>query len=102
VSLAFFAPRAARDLERAVAQIAENNPDAADAFLRAALAAATRIASRPGLGSVRPYVPSRYRFWPLRRYSYLLVYDVATKPVLILRVADMRRDLPRLLSKLLA
>jgi plasmid stabilization system protein ParE len=43
VSLAFFAPRAARDLERAVAQIAENNPDAADAFLRAALAAATQV-----------------------------------------------------------
>ncbi|HME27907.1 MAG TPA: type II toxin-antitoxin system RelE/ParE family toxin [Acetobacteraceae bacterium] len=98
MSLEFFAPQAARELERAVAQIAESNPAAAEAFLRTALAAATRIASRPGLGSVRPHLPSRYRFWPLTRYSYLLVYDATTDPALILRVVHMRRDLPKLLS----
>jgi toxin ParE1/3/4 len=97
VSLEFFAPRAARELERAAAQIAENNPPAAEAFLRAALTAATRIAARPGLGSARPNLPSRYRFWPMRRYSYLMVYDAMTEPVLILRVIHMRRDLPKLL-----
>ena len=100
MSLALFAPRAARELERAAAQIAENNPSVAEAFLRAALTAATRLVSRPGLGSTRSHVPSRYRFWPLTRYSYLLVYDTSTEPVLILRVIHMRRDLPKLLSDL--
>jgi plasmid stabilization system protein ParE len=41
VSLGFFAPRAARELERATVLTAESNPAAAEAFLRAALAAAT-------------------------------------------------------------
>jgi toxin ParE1/3/4 len=100
VTLEIFAPQAARELEHAAAQIAENNPDAAEAFLRAALTAATRIASRPGLGSARPHVPPRFRFWPLTRYSYLLVYDASTEPVVILRVVHMRRDLPKLLSDL--
>ena len=98
MTLEIFAPQAARELEHAAAQIAENYPDTAEAFMQAALTAAVRIASRPGLGSTRPHVPPRFRFWPLRRYSYLLVYDAATKPVVILRVVHMRRDLPKLLS----
>ena len=98
MTLEIFAPQAARELEHAAAQIAENNPDTAEAFMQAALTAAVRIASRPGLGSTRPHVPPHFRFWPLRRYSYLLVYDAATKPVVILRVVHMRRDLPKLLS----
>ena len=87
-------------MERAAAQIADSNPVAAEAFLRAALTAAARIAFRPNLGSIRPYIPRRYRFWPLTRYRYLLVYDTTTKPVQILRVIHMRRELPRLLSDL--
>ena len=100
MSLKFFSPRAARELEQAATRIAQSNPDAAEEFLRAALTAAARIVSRPGLGSVRAHVSPRYRFWPLTRYSYLLVYDATTTPVLILRVAHMRRDLPKLLSDL--
>jgi toxin ParE1/3/4 len=100
VSVKFFTPRAARELERAAAQIAENNPDAAEGFLQAALTAAARVASRPGLGSIRAHAPLRYRFWPLTRYSHLLVYDATATPVLILRVVHMRRDLPELLSDL--
>lgn len=55
MSLEFFAPQAARELER--------------------------------------------RFWPLTRYSYLLVYDAAIDP-LILREVHMRRYRPKLLSGL--
>ena len=69
-------------MEEAAERIAEDRPDAANAFLLAALRAAARLVERPQLGSVRPYVPSRYRFWPLRRYSYLLVYDTMAEPVL--------------------
>jgi plasmid stabilization system protein ParE len=47
-----------------------------------------------------PYVPSHYRFWPLRQYSYPLVYDTMAEPVRILRVVHMRRDLPRALAQL--
>ena len=69
-------------MERAAAQIADSNPVAAEAFLRAALTAAARIAFRPNLGSIRPYIPRRYRFWPLTRYSVpaSLRYDDETGP----------------------
>jgi toxin ParE1/3/4 len=100
VSRELFAPRAAHELERGAARIAEHHPQAAEAFLAAALAAARRLASNPGLGSTRPYVPPRYRFWPLTRFSYLLVYDSTRRPIEILRVVHMARDLPRLLADL--
>jgi toxin ParE1/3/4 len=100
VTIDIFTPRAARELEAAAERIAEDRPDSAEAFLLAALRAAARLVERPRLGSVRPYVPSRYRFWPLRRYSYLLVYDTMAEPVRILRVVHMRRDLPRALTQL--
>ena len=100
MSIDCFTPRAARELEEAAERIAEGRPDTAEAFLQVALRAAVRVVARPGLGNVRPYVPSRYRFWPLRRYSYLLVYDTMSKPVRILRVVHMRRDLPRVLAHL--
>lgn len=100
MSIDCFTPRPARELEAAAERIAEDRPDAAEAFLQAALRAAARIVERPRLGSVRPYVPPRYRFWPLRRYSYLLVYDTMAEPVRILRVVHMRRDLPRVLAHL--
>lgn len=100
MSVDVFTPRAARELEEAAERIAEDRPAAAEAFLLAALRAAARLVEQPQLGSVRPYVPSRYRFWPLRRYSYLLVYDTMAEPVRILRVVHMRRDLPRALAQL--
>ncbi|HET6234903.1 MAG TPA: type II toxin-antitoxin system RelE/ParE family toxin [Acetobacteraceae bacterium] len=90
----FFAPRAARELERAAVRIAEDNPPAAEAFLQAALTAAARVVAQPGLGSIRPYVPPRYRIWPLTRYSYLPVYDATREPVRFVRVVHMRRDRP--------
>jgi toxin ParE1/3/4 len=100
VTLDPFSPRAARELEAAAERIAEDRPAAAEAFLQTALKAAARVVARPHLGSVRPYLPPRYRFWPLKRYSYLLVYDTMAEPVLILRAVHMRRDLPRVLAHL--
>ena len=95
-----FAPRALRELEHAAARIAEDNPDAAEAFLQATLAAARRVAARPNLGSSRPPISPRYKFWSLTRYSYLLVYDPNSTPVQILRVVHTKRDLPRVLADL--
>lgn len=62
--------------------------------------AARRLGANPRLGSVRPYVPERFRAWPLTRYGYLLVYDAGTDPVQILRIVHMARDLPRVLADL--
>jgi toxin ParE1/3/4 len=97
---ALLTPLARRELVDAIRTIAMDNERAARGLNDAVALAARRLGSNPSLGSNRPYLPSRYRVWPLRRYSYLLVYDPATEPVLILRVVHMRRDLPRLLAHL--
>lgn len=79
--------------------IAEDNPAAADALLAAAMAAARRIQARPKLGRVRlELAPGRYRFWPLRGFPYLLVYDAEEEPAIILRFVHQSRDLPAVLD----
>jgi toxin ParE1/3/4 len=94
-----FAPRAQRELLSAVAWVAEDNPAAADALLAAAMAAARRLQLRPKLGRVRlDLAPERYRFWSLRGFPYLLVYDGEAKPPLILRFVHQSRDLPAALD----
>lgn len=74
-----FAPRALRDLRQAALWIAEDNPNAGEALLNAAMQAAERLAERPALGRQRPeLLPDPYRFWSLRGFPYLLVYNAAT------------------------
>jgi toxin ParE1/3/4 len=99
VTSPIFTPRAQRELLSAVTWIAEDNPVAADALLAAAMAAARRLQTRPKLGRVRlELAPERYRFWSLRGFSYLLVYDAEAKPPLILRFVHQSRDLPAVLD----
>jgi toxin ParE1/3/4 len=43
---------------------------------------------------------SRYRFWPIPRYRYLIVDTDAIDPPRILRVLHTARDLPTLLADL--
>jgi len=50
---------------------------------------------------VRTVPGSRYRFWSIPRYRYLLVYTDATDPPRIVRVVHTSRDLPSVLSELL-
>ena len=86
-----FTPRARRELLQAVAWIAEDNPAAAEALL----AAADLVSARPALARVRPELaPARFRFWSLRGYPYLLVFDVAHDPPVIARMVHQARDLP--------
>jgi toxin ParE1/3/4 len=99
VTSTVFAPRAQRELRAAVAWIADDNPAAADALLAAVMAAARRLQARPNLGRVRlELAPARYRFWSLRGFPYLLVYDAETKPPIILRFVHQSRDLPAVLD----
>ena len=97
--MALFAPRAERELRDAVLWIEQDNPTAADALLAAAIAAARQLQARPKLGRVRlDLAPARYRFWSVRGFPYLLVYDAEAEPPIILRVAHQSRDLPAILD----
>jgi toxin ParE1/3/4 len=99
VTSPIFTPRAQRELREAVVWIADENPAAADALLAAAMAAARRLQARPKLGRVRLEVaPERYRFWSLRGFPYLLVYDAEAEPPIILRFVHQSRDLPAVLD----
>jgi toxin ParE1/3/4 len=99
VTSPIFAPRAQRELHEAVVWIAEDNPAAADVLLAAAMAAARRLQARPKLGRVRlELAPGQYRFWSLRGFPYLLVYDAESEPPIIPRFVHQSRDLPVVLD----
>jgi toxin ParE1/3/4 len=94
-----FSPRARRELREAAVWIAEDNPAAAEALLAAAIGAARRLQARPKLGRARlELAPERYRFWSLRGFPYLLVYDTEASPPFILRFVHQSRDLPAVLD----
>ena len=79
--------------------VAEDNAVAADALLAAAMAAARRLQARPKLQRVRlELAPQRFRFWSLRGFPYLLVYDAEAEPPIILRFVHQSRDLPAVLD----
>jgi toxin ParE1/3/4 len=99
VTPALFTPRAERELRDAVLWIEQDNPAAADALLAAAIAAACRLQPRPKPGRVMlDLAPARYRFWSVRGFPYLLVYDAEAQPPIILRVVHQSRDLPAILD----
>jgi toxin ParE1/3/4 len=99
VTSPLFAPRAQRELRDAVLWIEKDNPAAADALLAAAIAAARGLQAGPKLGRVRlDLAPAQYRFWSLRGFPYLLVYDAEAEPPIILRLVHQSRDLPATLD----
>ena len=94
--------RARRELAAALRKIASDNPDAADRFYQAVQQAAHRIGSNPALGAHRPSLAdSRYRFWSIPRYRYLMVYTDAHEAPRIVRIVHTSRDLPQELRDLL-
>lgn len=71
-------PRALRDIEQAVDDIAASaaGPTFADRFAVAVAEAAEQVARRPLIGHRRlELLPSRFRFWATKGFDYLLVYD---------------------------
>jgi toxin ParE1/3/4 len=90
-----FSRRATLELDNTADWIAKDNPAAADALISGALAAAALLAKNPSLGRQRlDLAPPSYRFWPLRGFPYVLVYDADTVPPTILRIIHQARDLP--------
>jgi toxin ParE1/3/4 len=92
-------PRARIDLLEAVKWIAKDNRIAARGLREAAVHAAKRLGKHPQLGMMRPELADDpVRFLPLTGYPYLIVYDSAEIPPLILRMLHGARDLPGLFS----
>ena len=98
-----FSLQASRDLDEAVGWLLDHGavPASAEQLLSTVLAAAERLAERPALGRRRPdLLPEPFRFWSIRRWKLLLVYDPTTSPATILRVFSTSQDLPALLADL--
>jgi toxin ParE1/3/4 len=97
MSAALLSPRARNDLLEAVRWIAKDNRVAARGLREAVVLAARRIGEHPQIGVLRPELADDpVRFLPLTGYPYLIVYDSADIPPLILRVLHGARDLPGL------
>ena len=74
---------------------------AAAALRQAVIDAATRIGDHPRIGTVRAELADDpIRFLPMTGFPYVIVYDSAMKPPLILRVLHGARDLPELMRDL--
>lgn len=93
-----FSPRARRELLAAANWIAKDNPAAARALRSAIAKAATQIAAHPHCGHLRPdLADQKYRFLNLTGFPYVLIYNAARNPPLILRILHGARDLPQAL-----
>lgn len=98
---ALLSPRARQDLLDAAGWIARNNPAAARALRDSVAAAVRRLGDHPDSGVVRPALADPpVRFLVLTGFPYVMVYDAALTPPLILRVLHAARDLPELLDDL--
>ena len=94
--------RARADLREALQWIARDSLEAANELNDLVEAAGLHIGNNPAIGSRRPLIAGDdYRFWPLRRQRYVLVYRDRPIPPQIVRIVHMSRDLPSALAELL-
>jgi toxin ParE1/3/4 len=88
-------------LREASVWIGRQNPTAAHALVTEALRAADMLSRQPLLGRPRlELLPNPYRFWLLRGFPYVLVYNSTAQPPRIIRVLHTSRDLSPLLDDL--
>jgi len=93
----FFSPEARLDLLEIWEYIAKDNLTAADRVLEEIREAINMLARNPDLGHRRKDLTSKLvRFWPV--YSYLIIYDPATRPLEIVRILSGYRDVAGLLK----
>ncbi len=95
--------QALRDIYQAVDDMIASGAGAAyaDRFAVAAAQTAEKIARRPLLGHRRlELLPGRFRFWAVRGFDYLLVYNAEHPERRVLRVVHMARDLGPLMAVL--
>jgi plasmid stabilization system protein ParE len=92
--------QALRDIYQAVDDMIASGagPAYAERFAVAAAETAEKIARRPLLGHRRSeLLPGKFRFWAVRGFDYLLVYNAEHPERRVLRVVHMARDLGPLL-----
>ena len=100
-SSARFTREALADLRAAIGWIKRDDPIAADRLRIAANQAAKAIGEHPMIGPIRSeFAPERFRFFALRRFPYLVVYEPDQSPPRILRVLHASQDLAVLLADL--
>jgi toxin ParE1/3/4 len=81
--------------------ISRDDPAAADRLRITANEAAKAVGEHPMIGPVRTeFAPERFRFFVLRRFPYLLVYEPDQHHPRILRVVHASQDLAVLLADL--
>lgn len=84
------------DLSEIADFIAIESPNAAIKVLQELRVAMQRLAELPDIGHRRRGLSEDVRLWPVR--SYLIAYQPASEPLLVLRVLSGFRDLERLLG----
>ncbi len=87
-------PQARQDLSNIDAYITQDDPAAAERVIATLKVAMDHLATFPHTGRPRDdLTPRRYHFWPVTVCSYFVVYKPETKPLEILRVIRMDRDI---------
>lgn len=98
MTAAVLSPQARRDLLDAIRWIARDNPAAARALRDGVAKAAERIGEHVHVGGHRPdLADAPYRFLTLTGFPYVIVYNSARRPPLIIRILHGARDLPEVL-----
>jgi plasmid stabilization system protein ParE len=93
-----FTAQARREFVQALREM--EHPSAAERLARAVENAARHIGRHPALGRIElALADTRYRFWSLSGFPYLLVYRPDPTP-LVVRFVHTARDLPSVLSGL--
>lgn len=93
--------RAQADLADAARWIAADSPTAARRLRRAVLALTQHLGDHPLAGTRRPELADDpFRFTVVRGFPYVVVYNSALRPPLIMRLLHGARDLPEVLKDL--
>jgi toxin ParE1/3/4 len=91
-------PEAAQDIAELLAYIARDSVQAARRVRQALLAACRRLAEHPGIGHRREDLTDKpVRFFPV--YSFLMIYDPASRPLEIVRVLRGAQDIATILEE---
>ncbi|MBF0138376.1 MAG: type II toxin-antitoxin system RelE/ParE family toxin [Magnetococcus sp. DMHC-1] len=96
---AILSPQSREEFLEAIRWIAKDNPASAKALKNAVYQAARNLGNLPLSGYERTNLASSpIRFLPLTGFPYIIVYDAALKPPVILRFLHAARDLPEIMS----
>lgn len=90
---------AAAEIDQILDYLAEQSEDAAFRVGSALIEAFELLAEQPGIGHWRrDLTDATYKFWSV--FSYYVVYDPSSSPLMIISVVHGARDVRRLLTDL--